>query len=112
MLHLTPSLRTASPLAIPVPQEEPSHSPPADFRVNVQQGASDQVAGCGAEDGRRVEDGCKGGRASGGCHACSRQLTVRDTQTPGPPGEQPTHTRTACLPSAGCTPLNQSLHCV
>lgn len=33
------------------------HSPSAYFCVNIEQGASDQVAGGRAEDGRRVEDG-------------------------------------------------------
>lgn len=63
MLHLTPLPGTSSPPAVPVPQKRARHSPAADFRVNVQQGASDQVAGCRAEDGRRVEDGCAGSRA-------------------------------------------------
>lgn len=72
--------------------ERPAHSPLADFRVNVQQGASDQVAGRGAEDGRRVEDGCKGSRAVGRLppplptggpekppqHSCTRPPSARE----------------------------------
>lgn len=51
------------------------HSPSSHFRVKVQQGASDQVAGCGAKDGRRVKDGWKGSRALGSGHTRSTPPT-------------------------------------
>lgn len=89
-IHAVPSLRPYSPscpdsqvhqskvgLDLPHPGRRPpaprvgvfsvgpGHSPLAYFGVNIQQGTSDQVAGCGAEDGRGVEDGWKGSRAVG-----------------------------------------------
>lgn len=58
---------------VPQGRMGPRHSPLAYFCVNVQQGASDQVAGCGAEDGRRVKDGWKGSRVLG----AHKRLTLR-----------------------------------
>lgn len=60
------------------PGEGRGHSPAAYFRVNVQQGASNQVAGRGAEDGCCVEDGWKRSRAIRGLPHGS----VCDTQAP------------------------------
>lgn len=104
-LHLTPRPGGTEPscvdsVALSVPRgEKPAHSPPANFRVDVQQGASDQVARRGAEDGRRVEDGCKASRAGGrlGGAVALRSHT-------GHLGEALPHTRT-CLPSTRGHPL-------
>lgn len=62
---------------------DPGHSPAAYVRVNVEQGAPDQVAGRGPEDGRRVEDGWKGSRAVGiGVGQAGPPARRHTTQTP------------------------------
>lgn len=85
------------PCALPLlrGQGDPGHSPAAYVRVNVEQGAPDQVAGRGPEDGRCVEDGWKGSRERGSAGPAPRARgraapTPRMSAAPAPhPREAP-----------------------
>lgn len=87
----------------------PGHSPCAYFGVNIQQGTSDQVASCGAEDGRGVEGGWKGSRAVGDASRPAPPLRAHGWLTlrsPPPPGRSPLHLCTY-TPAGARTPFYQ-----